>query len=66
MNVAQTYPDYPDAAKAGFEGIVDTSIGSLIEVQWKWSSSTGKAGLRWSSGVAPNLQLVPWIRGLTF
>lgn len=65
MNVAQAYPDYPDAAKAGFEGIVDTSTGSLIEVQWKWSSSTGKAGLR-SSGVALNLQLVSWIRGPTF
>ena len=25
MNVVQAYPDYPDAAKAGFEGIVDTS-----------------------------------------
>ncbi|MEO6421754.1 MAG: hypothetical protein ABIR84_03490, partial [Candidatus Nitrotoga sp.] len=26
-DVAQAYPGYPDSAKAGFEGVIDTSIG---------------------------------------
>lgn len=48
-DVAQAYPDYPDSAKAGFEGIVDTSrsVANWNTMEVIVTDKKGKSSVIW-------------------